>query len=200
MFARTLLLMLICGLTACSCDQASADPSAKAWPAFDAPDPAPVAETQPARPLPRACALITEAQAAQVLNDATSLMSDDPEACVWASAGHPGQITMLMVLISESENVAMAQDVFSAVTGMPGNLSTLVNQQINAKTKKSGQELDDLGDEAWLSGSNTDLIGTQQLVVRKGTRMLTVNVTGMGNTDGLAMRLEAFAREAVPQL
>jgi hypothetical protein len=199
MLTRTCLLILICALTACSGEQAGAD-IGSTLPAFDQADNAPTESPRLSTPLPRACDLANVEQVQQVLNQSAGLMSDDPEACVWASSDSPGSITMLMVLVDDNDDITMAQEVFNSITGLQGNLSVQVNQQMDVKTKKSGQELDDLGDEAWLSGSNTDLVGGQQLVVRKGTRMLTLNVTGMGKTDGLAKRLEALARATVPHL
>ena len=184
-----------------SAGQISAEP-ASSWPAFEDADADAdvVVDATPKTPLPRACALVTAEQAQSVLQQGVGQMSDEPEACIWASSGSPGRITMLMVLVSDNGDLSTAQAVFNSVTGLSGNLNALVNQQVDAKTKKSGQELDDLGDEAWLSASNADLVGVQQLVVRKGRRMLTLNVTGMGQTEGLAQRLEALARNATPRL
>ncbi len=199
MLIRRLLLSMMIVFAACSGDQEAAG-SADAWPAFDQAETRPDTESKSATPLPRACDLVSAEQARTTLNQSANLMSDDAEACVFASADHPGSITMLMVLVSESDDIAMAQQVFNSVTGMPGNLNELVNRQVDAKTRKSGGEIDDLGDEAWWSSSNADLIGAQQLVVRKGRRMLTLNITGMGDSDGLAQRMEALARRAVPKL
>jgi hypothetical protein len=199
MRTRPALLSLLLVLAACSDDKAAVESTA-AWPAFDQAEARPAAESTSTTPLPRACDLVSLEQAQAALNQGASLMSDDPEACVFASSDHPGSITMLMVLVSESDDIAMAQQVFSGVTGMPGNLNALINQKMDARTRKSGRELDDLGDEAWWSGSNADLVNAQQLVVRKGRRMLTLNVTGMGASDGLAGRMEALARSTVPRL
>jgi len=196
-----LTLLSLVALAACNKSSETAASPVSEWPSFDQPAPAPkVASTPP----PKACALVSAEQAQRVLAQPVSLMSDEPENCIWASAGNPGQITMLMVNVSDNDDVAMAQTVFNALTGLQGNLSSSVNAQLGEKTKKSGQELEDLGDEAWVSGSNMDLIGTQQLVVRKGARILTLNITGMtkgkGMADGLASRMEALARSAAPQL
>lgn len=194
----TLLLALV-SLAACSGEQASAEQSTN-WPSFDQPSVAEKPKTTAAKPLPNACALVSAEQAQAVLQQNASTMNDEPESCIWVSSDSPGSITMLMVQVSDNEDEDMAQQVFNGITGLQGNLNELVNQNVGAKTKKSGQELDDLGDEAWMSASNADLIGTQQLVVRKGTRLLTLNVTGMGKTDGLAQRMEALARSAEPKL
>jgi hypothetical protein len=199
MLIRRVFLAMTVALSACSDDQAAAG-SADAWPAFDKTETPSNEEATSAAPLPRACDLVSTEQAQTALNQNANLMSDDPEACVYASTDHPGTITMLMVLISENDDIGMAQQVFNGVTGIQGNLSELVNQQVDARTKKSGREIDDLGDEAWWSGSNTDLVAGQQLVVRKGRRILTLNVTGMGSTDGLAQRMEALAHSATPRL
>ncbi|MDZ4811639.1 MAG: hypothetical protein SGI99_03380 [Pseudomonadota bacterium] len=202
-------LLFSLALAACNSDQTSAsqlsagqttaEPTSS-WPAFEDADADVEPQSSPTTPLPRACALVTAEQAQSVLEQGVGQMSDEPEACIWASSGSPGRITMLMVLVSDNGDLSTAQAVFNSVTGLSGNLNAMVNQQVDAKTKKSGQELDDLGDEAWLSASNADLVGTQQLVVRKGRRMLTLNVTGMGQTEGLAQRLEALARNATPRL
>lgn len=219
-----LTLLSLAALAACNKGSDGAAPSASDWPAFDQAAPAPKAASAPA---PRACELVTAEQAEAVLQQPVSLMSDDPENCIWASAGSPGQFTMLMVGITDNEDVAMAQTVFNALTGMHGNLSSTVNAQLGEKTKKSGQELEDLGDEAWMSASNMDLIDTRQLVVRKGARLFTLNITGMTKGQGLpaatakslqavagvplplpgkevsmglAQRMESLARSAAPRL
>ncbi len=196
-----LFSLSLLALAACNKGSETAPPSASEWPSFDQAAAAPKAARTP---LPKACALVSAEQAEAVLKQPVSLMSDEPENCIWASAGNPGQITMLMVNVSDNDDVAMAQSVFNALTGLQGNLSSTVNAQLGEKTKKSGQELDDLGDEAWVSGSNMDLVGTQQLVVRKGARILTLNITSMtkgkGMADGLGARLQALARSAEPAL
>ena len=112
-------------------------------------------------------------------------------------------MTMLMVNLVQNEDLAMAQTVFQSLTGLQGDLSGMVNAQLAEKTRKSGQELDDLGDEAWLSGSQMDLIATRQIVARKGTVIFNLNITGMSKTaklEGFDARLVALARTAVPQL
>ena len=68
------------------------------------------------------------------------------------------------------------------------------------KTKKSGQSLDGLGDEAWLSTSNADLIGNTSLIVRKGTVVLNMSIIGMGSDPTAPARLEALARKIVVAL
>lgn len=193
-----LLPLTMLALMACNSDQASAEQTS--WPEFDQSAANAKPKATNAKPLPRACALVSAEQAEAVLQQRVSTMNDDPESCIWASADSPGSITMLMVQVSDNEDEDMAQQVFNSITGLHGNLNELVNRNVDAKTKKSGQELDGLGDEAWWSASNADLIGAQQLVVRKGTRLLTLNVTGMGKTDGLAQRMEALARSAEPKL
>jgi len=202
MCVRFLLLLSMCMLTACSSEQADTDKATKAWPAFEVADAPGDAAPKSATPLPRACDLVPEARAKQVLGQSAVLMSDDPEACAWASSDHPGRFTMLMVVVVDNDDVAMAEEVFRATAGMQGNISAMVNQQLGEKTRKSGQELEGLGDEAWLSSSNMDLVDGQQLIVRKGARLLTLNVTGMalGKSRDLGQRLEDLARSAVPQL
>lgn len=205
MSALPVAACLAAALALSACGKASETASAGAgeWPSFEQPAAAAKAKASSAPP-PKACALVSAEQAEAVLRQPVSLMSDEPENCIWASAGNPGQITMLMVNVSDNDDMAMAQTVFNALTGLQGNLSSTVNAQLGEKTKKSGQELEGLGDEAWVSGSNMDLIGTQQLVVRKGARILTFNITGMtkgkGMSEGLAARMEALARSAAPQL
>ena len=195
-----LCLLPLVALSACNKGSESAAPSASEWPSFDQAPAAPKAASAPA---PKACELVTAEQAEAVLQQPVSLMSDEPENCIWASAGNPGQFTMLMVGITDNEDVAMAQTVFNALTGLQGNLSGTVNAQLGEKTRKSGQELEDLGDEAWMSASNMDLIDTKQLVVRKGARLFTLNITGMTKGQGLpaatAQSLEAIAGTELPK-
>ena len=178
------LLLVGCGKS----DEAAASGS---WPQFDqaAATPAPKAA------LPTACALVSAVQAEALLQQPVSPMGDEPENCIWASAGHPGQMTMLMVNLVQNEDLAMAQTVFQSLTGLQGDLSGMVNAQLAEKTRKSGQELDDLGE--------MDLIATRQIVARKGTVIFNLNITGMSKTaklEGFDARLVALARTAVPQL
>lgn len=190
-------------LALCACGKSEVTASSGDWPAFDQPQ-SPTPQAVAKKALPQACALVSAEQAQALLQQPVSLMSEDPENCLYASAGNPGQITMLMVALVQNDDVAMAQTVFNALTGLQGKLSSTVNAQLGEKTKKSGQELEDLGDEAWLSASNMDLIGSKQLVARQGAVIFHLNITGMtkgqGLDQGLDARLTALARTAVPQL
>ena len=188
------MLFVAASLAACGAD---APPAAGVdLPGFEAP----AATAISAAPMPRACALVSVEQAAMVLGQNASPMSDDAEACVYASADHPGSITLLTLILSDNGDEATAREVFNGIAGLHGGLNGMINQAVGARSKKSGQELDDLGDQAWLSGGNADLVTSQQLVVRKGSRILTLNVTGMGERSGVAGRMQALARNAVSAL
>ncbi len=190
-------------LSACSEKSAEPAPAASEWPSFEAP---PAAAKVATTPMPRACVLVTAADAQAVLGQEAGLMSDEPEACMWSSSAGVGKLAMFSIILVDNDDVAMAQQVFGGVVGSQGNLASTVNEQVGEKTKKSGQEFDDLGDEAWMSTASFGEsfgphgVGSQQLVVRKGTRVLTFNVTGTSKVDGLGPRLEALARKAVTQL
>lgn len=175
--------------------QASAD-----WPSFEAPQPQ---AAEPRKQLPGACQLVTAEAAQELLQQPVSPMSDEPENCLWASAGSPGQFTLLTVTLLHNDDLAMAQQVYGGLTGLQGDLSTTVNAQLRQKSRKSGQELEHLGDEAWLSGSNMDVIASRQLLVRKGLVIFNLNITGMSKNnrlEGFDERLIALTRAVVPQL
>jgi hypothetical protein len=192
--ATTLLLALSCLLISCKQhDTASADTST--WPSFDSPE---VAKTENVV-LPPACTLVTAAEAATVLGQEVSPMSNEPGNCIWASAGNPGQFTLFMVQLSRGETPAETQTLFDAMTGLTSDLHTTINKQLGERTRKSGSEIEGLGDAAWHSGSNADLIGTEQFVVRKGNVVLQLSITGMtrtGKLQGFSGRLETAARDA----
>lgn len=211
--AAAVLLLSACG----SADEAkpsgtaqTAAASAGNWPSFDAPPPA--AET--AAPPPKPCSLVDAAQAEALLQMPVALMNDEPENCLWASTARPDRIAMLSVAVLQEASAEAADGIYTSLTGLPGNLNGQVNERMQIRTQKSGQELDDLGDAAWLSGSNADLVATRQLVVRKGARILHFNVTGMdaasvargqvsvagGSAAELGERLQALARAALPKL
>ena len=192
--ALAVLLLSACGKSSETSPAAASD-----WPAFDQPSAKPVAKAA----LPKACALVTAEQAETLLQQPVALMSDEPENCIWTSSGHPTQITMLMVNLVQNEDETMAQTVFNGLTGLQGNLSSMANAQLGQPNKKSGQELEEIGDEAWMSGSNMDLIATKQIVARKGAVIFNLNITGMSKSnklEGFDARLIALAQSAVPQL
>lgn len=196
---RSGLAMAVLLLSACGKGGEVAPASAGDWPAFDQAS----AKPAPKAALPRACALVTAEQAEALLQQPVALMSDEPENCIWTSSGHPTQITMLMVNLVQNEDEAMAQTVFNGLTGLQGNLSSTVNAQLGQPNKKSGQELEEIGDEAWMSGSNMDLIATKQIVARKGAVIFNLNITGMSKSnklEGFDARLVALAQSAVPKL
>jgi hypothetical protein len=151
-------------------------------------------------PLPRACTLISDAEAATLLAQATSRADDSPENCLYMSAGSPGKITMLMVQPMQLSSIAEAESTFDALVNGLDGLNKVINDAAKERTKKSGVTIDGLGDAAWRSASNVALVGTQRLIARKGARILVVNITGMGKTDGLGERMEAFAKVAVAKL
>ncbi|MGQ0698169.1 MAG: hypothetical protein ACT4PZ_07990 [Panacagrimonas sp.] len=185
-------------LAACKGDEPAANGE---WPSFE-----PQPKAAAASPLPKACELVTTADAQTLLAQEVGLMSDDPENCMWAGSEGVGSITMLMVQLIDNDDVATAQSTFEAIAGMQGDLAEMVNSHVGQETKKSGQALENLGDEAWLDAAafgasfGSHQVGSQRLTVRKGTRLLTLNVTGSTRTEGLGQRMEALARAAVPRL
>lgn len=153
--------------------------------------------------LPRACTLVTEAEAQAVVGQPVGLMADEPENCMWASAGHPGRMTMFMVQIVRGDDDASTRALYESLTGLSGDLNAMVNDKLGAKTQASGAAVADLGDAAWRSDSNADLVGTRQLVVRKGLVVLVLNITGMnrdGTGDGFDARMETAGRAALARM
>lgn len=202
---RLAALMLVCLIALAGCNKASdAAPAAtEAWPSFEA---AAKPRAAPANPLPKACELVTAEQASALLAMEAGLMADDPENCMWSGSSGVGSITMFMVQLSDNDDVEMAQTVFNGLTGMHGNLSGLVNSQTGDTSKKSGREIEDLGDEAWLSSASYGMgfgphqVAAQMLTVRKGARLLSFNVTGTTKAEGLGSRMEALARGVIGKL
>lgn len=207
---RAASIALLLALAACKGGDGSgkeAAASSSGWPSFDA-----AADKGP--PLPAACSLVTVEQAFQVLGSEAALTTDDPENCgFWAMPG-VGQVFMLIVQIQQTRTEPQAQRTFSGIVGLQGNLAGIVNDMAGEKTRKSGQEIDGLGDEAWLSGatygpSAEEMMGGKAgkrvvngtvLTVRKGTRILTLNVTGSVKAEGLGARMEVLARQIVERL
>jgi hypothetical protein len=146
---------------------------------------APVAD----RPLPKACALIDADQVGAVLGQPAGLMDDDPENCVWSSQGQPGSIAMFMVQLSEAASTEEAEAMYAAMVGALGGVAN----------DDSGT-LSGLGDRAWRSSGNFDAVRARAVVVRKGHRLLVLNLTGMRADSGLDARLEQAARDAVAML
>jgi hypothetical protein len=189
------LLMSGCGKKA---DAESAD-----WPSVEAAAASTASKDAPAGPLPRACTLLTIEEAQTVIGQSAGQMADDPENCMWASSEHPGRMTMLMVQVIRGGTPAETGTLYENLTGLSGNLNMAVNDELGKKTSKSGQEIEDLGDAAWCSASNADLIGAQQLVVRHGMIILSLNITGMTMGErqaSLCPRLEAAGRTALGRL
>jgi len=189
------LLMPGCGMKA---DADSAD-----WPSVEAAAASTASKDAPAGPLPRACALLTMEEAQTVIGQSAGQMADDPENCMWASSEHPGRMTMLMVQVIRGGTSAETGTLYENLTGLSGHLNMAVNDELGKKTSKSGQEVEGLGDAAWCSASNADLIGAQQLVVRSGTIILSLNITGMTMGErqaSLCPRLEAAGRTALGRL
>jgi hypothetical protein len=177
------------------------DADASDWPAVEA-ETASTANTA-AAPLPRACTLLTAAEAQTVIGQSVGQMADDPENCMWASSEHPGKVTMLMVQILRGETVAETETLYQNLTGLSGNLNMAINDQLDKKTRKSGQDIEGLGDAAWCSSSNADLIGAQQLVVRNDKIILSLNITGMTKGErqaSLCPQLETAGRTALGRL
>lgn len=173
------------------------------WPAVEASTASNPNNDTPAGPLPRACTLLTAEEAQNVIGQRAGQMADDPENCMWASSEHPGKLTMLMVQTMRGGTPTETDTLFDNLTGLSGNLNMAVNEQLGEQTQKSGQTINGLGDAAWCSSSNADLIGAQQLVVRSGTLILSLNVTGMTRGErqtSLCPQLQAAGRTALGRL
>jgi hypothetical protein len=184
------------------CSQASEAPGETAWPSIDQ-APAPAAADAPAAPLPRPCSLVTADDAQAVIGSEVGEMANDQDVCMWAGGDSPGSITTLMVQLMRADTVEETTLLFDNLTGLSGNLGMTVNDQMGKPTRKSGQDIEALGDAAWCSATNADLVGTQQLIVRSGTTILSLNVTGMtqgGRPTSLCPKLEVAGRQAFARL
>lgn len=176
---RHLLIPAIAAILLTSGCGKKADAESTDWPSVEAAAASTASKDASAGPLPRACTLLTIEEAQTVIGQSAGQMADDPENCMWASSEHPGRMTMLMVQVIRGGTTAETDSLYENLTGLTGNLNMAVNDQIGEKTRKSGQEIEGLGDAAWCSASNADLIGAQQLIVRNGTIILSLNITGM---------------------
>ena len=162
--------LAISSLFLAGCDPASETASA----AGIASESASIAEGSTPTALPRACTLVTGAEAQAVIGQPVAAMADEPDNCRGASAGYRGQFTFVMV-----------------------------NDRIGAQTQASGEAIANFGDAAWRSLSNADMIGARQLIVRKGLAILVLNVTGMrkdGAVDGFDARMEIAGRAALARM
>lgn len=206
----TASLALMATLALAACSQASdnaadttADTTAEsAWPSPDVAT-APADTAEALAELPRPCTLVTADDAQAVIGSEVGQMADDQDVCMWAGGDNPGAITMLMVQVFRADTPEETAVLFDNLAGLSGNLGEMVNQAIDKPTRKSGQDIEGLGDAAWCSASNADLIGTQQLIVRSGRIILTLNVTGMTKGEraaSLCPKLEAAGRLAYGRL
>ena len=172
-------------------------------PSAEAPNTSTSVDTPAQVPLPKACTLVTANEAQAVLDIDMGLMSDEAENCIWAGGDNPGKITLFMVQLVSSDSVAEAQTMFDSIIGITDNVNSAVNDQLGSKARKSGQEIEGLGNAAWCSASTADLIGTQKLVILDGTIVLAFNITGMRKGErqaSLCPRLEAAGRTALARL
>jgi len=169
-------------------------------PSFDEENKSIAAAVAEKKPLPPPCSLVSLADAQVVIAQPMVLMSNEKELCAYQSAGQAGDFTSLMINLSDNEDEAMAIEVFRAIAGQSGKLNKMVNDQIGEKTKKSGQSLEGLGDEARLNASNTGMVGNNSLVVRKGSVVLNLSIIGMSSDPAAPARLEALARKIVVAL
>lgn len=192
--AFALVALLVTG-----CGHDTAAPASQATSPLDAA----IASSDTPAALPRACTLVTSAEAQAVVGQPVSQMADEPENCMWASAGNPGQFTIFMVQVVKGQDAAETRTLFESLTGATTELNGLVNDQIGAQTQAKGESIAGFGDAAWRSSSNADMVGARQLIVRKGLNILVLNVTGMrkdGAGPDFDARMEIAGRAALARM
>lgn len=188
-------------LAACSRAEDPAPDAAAASAASRAP-----AEPADAAPLPNPCTLLSAAEASAVLGNEAGLMVDDPENCTYTASAGMGQISFLMLSVQRLDSETESIEIYNALASMNAQLGQLANDAIDRKTRKSGESIDGLGDEALLSGGNFDLVGSRTLTIRKGRLVIHYNITAANSPykpkDGLVQReaLLATARTLVGKL
>ena len=195
-----LLLAAAAAALIAGCSQASDTSDSTDWPEVEQ---ASTTADEPPADLPRPCTLVTADEAQVVVGSEVGQMADDADVCMWAGGDHPTQITMLMVQLFRADTVDETATLFENLAGLSGNLGMMVNESLEKPTRKSGQDIEDLGDAAWCSASNADLIGTHQLIVRRGRVLLSLNITGLTKDGRQASRcpqLEAAGRQAFARL
>ena len=195
-------LAITFALLLAGCSQAGNSAPEAAWPSLDEAPASARSDATPAE-LPRPCTLVTADDAQAVIGSEVGEMANDQDVCMWAGGDSPGAITMLMVQLMRADSEDETAVLFDNLTGLSGNLAMAVNDAAGTTTRKSGQDIEGLGDAAWCSASNADLVGSQQVIVRSGTVLLTLNVTGMTKGErqaSLCPKLEAAARQAFARL
>jgi len=147
------------------------------------------------------CVLLDREAAKAVLAQSVEPMNDDAGNCMWRKADSPMAFTTLMLTLVNNENDATAAQVYEGVAGVGSKLGKMVNQPLGQTTRKTVRAIDGLGDEAVFLASNMgEMVQSSQVVVRKGRRVAAFVLTGMGESDGAAARLEAAARRAVERM
>ena len=193
-FLRTTLLLML-ALMLGACEQKKEAPEAEGLPAFGGPDQPAEASVAAHKALPAPCSLVSAADAQAVTAQPMAVMSNEPELCAYNSTASAGAFTTLMVNLSNNDDEAMAIDVFRAIAGLPGKLNKMVNDQMGEKTKKSGQTLDGLGDEARLMKGNTDMIGQMMEGVPEMIVKTMIPARRLGKPEEVAELVSFLASE-----
>jgi hypothetical protein len=148
------------------------------------------------------CQLVTAADVQAVFGNQVETMADEPETCTYNSKGAVTDVapfTMLIITLTPNADEAEARDAMQMMLKMQGFIGDVVNDAMTAPNTHALQTLDGVGDEAYLSKGNLDLMSNTQLTLRKGRMVLNMGAIGLKG-DAEAGKLETLARQVAPRL
>lgn len=148
------------------------------------------------------CQVVTAADVQAVFGNVVETMADEPETCTYNSKGAVTDVapfTMLIITLTPNTDEAEAKDALQMMLKMQGFIGDAVNDAMKAPNTHALQTLDGVGDEAYLSKGNLDLMSNTQLTLRKGRMVLNMGAIGLKG-DVEAEKLATLARQVAPRL
>ncbi len=148
------------------------------------------------------CQLLTPADVQTTFGHAVEVMADEPETCVYNSKGNvtdSAPFTMLTLSLLPNANETEAKETLQLSLKMQDFMGGVINDAMKTPNQQSQQVLTGIGNEAYLTVGNLDLLSNTQLIFRKGRMVMTLGAVGLQGEPEVG-KLETLARLAADKL
>ncbi|WP_347989212.1 hypothetical protein [Methylomonas sp. AM2-LC] len=132
------------------------------------------------------CELITAEMVQSAYNQPVNLQTAEPNECTYTGMGNSAAFITLTTTLLTADTVIEAQEYYQTSVKLSGGLNQIlgdVDKMANGKPDpaiaQQANDVNGIGDEAWLKPGSNNPLAVTKIEVRKGVYVLGVGAIGM---------------------
>jgi hypothetical protein len=135
------------------------------------------------------CELVTAEMVQSAFNLPVNQQTAEPDNCTYSGIGNSAAFISLTATLLTADSVSEAREVYQTSVKLSGGLNQIlgdVDKMTNGKSDpaiaQQANDLNGVGDEAWLKPGGGNPLAVTKAEVRKGVYVLGIGAIGMDST------------------